>query len=237
MDWDSTVSVIEGLNNTAVAKGLGEQVKKLTQDSMDGLIPVEDVMPLKMDLIRPSRDDIRALSENYLTNLAPDAREVIQELQRAGKRVVIITGNFHEAVDPVARELGLDPAQDVYANNLLFDESGNYAGYVENYRLMHDDGKQRVVDLLRQKYKHVTHVGDSMGDLQAGADRFIGCGVAVVRPPVLAMSGLYIASEIPSLAPILSVELSRRQLRHIPDRSLAERAQSGLLIRRTVRQR
>ena len=232
LDVDSTAVDKEGLNWLADRKGVGNQVKKLTEDSMNGRIPVEQVMPLKMDIISPSRSDIAALSQEYLAHVSPDLVQVVQELKRAGKHVVIITGNFHEAIDPLAESLGLDPEHDVFANNLLFDANGDYAGFVENYHLMHDDGKQQVVKELRQQYRHITHVGDSMGDMLAGADIFIGYGGAAIRSQVLIQSELYIPG--PSLAPVLSVELSRRQLRHIPDQSLRERAQSGLLVRRGV---
>lgn len=231
LDIDSTLVDKEGLNWLADQKGVGREVAKLTEDSMSGIIPVEEVMPLKMAIIRPSQSDIEALSREYLAHLSPDAVEVVRELQKAGKHVAIITGNFHEAVDPVAQALGID-VQDVYANNLVFDNNGNYQGFVENHRLMHDDGKQQVIKHLRQTYGHitVTHVGDSIGDKNAGADIFIGYGGAVVRKPVLERSDVYISG--PSLAPILAVELSRRQLRQVRDRALVERAHSGLLVRR-----
>lgn len=230
LDVDSSAVQIEGLNWLAQRKGIGPEIEQLTRDSMEGKIPVADVMPLKMQLIAPSLSDVEDLSREYLSRISLDAVNVVRELQRVGKRVVLITGNFHEAVDPLAKALGIDSVNDVFANNLEFNADGSYKGYVENFHLMHDDGKQQVIARLRQSYGKISHIGDSMGDLQAGADIFIGYGGAVKRDSVYKRSRRFIEAQ--SLAPVLAVELSRRQLRQIPDRSLAERARSGLTIRR-----
>jgi phosphoserine phosphatase len=227
-DIDSTLVSIEGLDHLAQKKGVGENVVELTKRSMNGEIPVEQAMQEKMKLIAPSEEDMKQLSREYLAHMVADAKEVIHELKQAGIRVGILTGNFYPAVIPIAEHLGID-LQNVFANNIEFNPDGSYKGYKENNALMHSEGKAKVIENLRRKNRHITHIGDSKGDLDAGADRFIGFGGVVVRDAVLKEAAYYIPNQ--SLAPILASELSPRKLKRMKDKSLVQKAQSGLLIR------
>lgn len=228
-DVDSTLVNNEGLVFLAGRKeGIQEAVDDLTKRAMNGEISNSEAMDEKMRRIAPSRNDMRVLADHYLANIVEDAEQVVGELLKAGVQVGILTGNFYPAVIPLAQKLGID-LKNVYANDLEFNEDGSYKGYVERNSLMQSSGKAEVVKLLRRDYRHITHVGDSKGDADAGADRFIGFGGVAVRDSVLKQANLYIPGR--SLAPVLAIELSRRQLRGIADRSLVERAQSGLLVR------
>jgi len=231
-DLDSTLVGIEGLDFLAEKKGVGESVKNLTLRSMNGEIPVEQVMPVKMQIISPSGEDMEFLADEYKNQVVQDAAKVIEELKKVGIQVGILTGNFYPAVIPLPQKLGID-LQNVFANELKFSEDGSSLGYRENNNLMHSSGKAEVIGSLRRQYKHIIHVGDSMGDLEAGADMFVGFGGVNLRQPVLEnlrMGDYYIPGN--SLAPLLSVSLSRRQLRKIGDKNLLQRTNATLLSRR-----
>jgi phosphoserine phosphatase len=88
---------------------------------------------------------------------------------------------------PVAERVGV-PLHRVYANNLMFDGKGLFAGFDRNEPTSRDGGKPRVIQLLKDAhgYKSIVMIGDGATDMQAKppADAFIGFGGIVVRKSV-----------------------------------------------------
>ena len=91
-------------------------------------------------------------------------------------------------INPIAEHLGLDTKTDVYANNILFNEKGDYAGYDDTEPTSRAGGKPKVVRMLKEQkgYKTVVMIGDGATDMEANvvADAFIGYGGVSVRPAV-----------------------------------------------------
>ena len=90
-------------------------------------------------------------------------------------------------IEPVAKEVCV--AKDrIYANTILFDEDGNYAGFDPNEPTSADMGKPKALTQIKSEngYKTMVMVGDGATDAQAKppADAFIGFGGVVVRPAV-----------------------------------------------------
>jgi phosphoserine phosphatase len=89
-------------------------------------------------------------------------------------------------IHPVAERLDI-PLDRVFANNLLFDDKGNYAGFDENEPTSRAGGKAVVVGNLKAKgYDPIVMVGDGATDMEARppASLFVGFGGIVVREPV-----------------------------------------------------
>ena len=55
-DCDSTLSAIEGIEELAVAHR--EEIARLTDLAMQGAVPLEEVYGRRLDLIRPSRQEV-----------------------------------------------------------------------------------------------------------------------------------------------------------------------------------
>jgi phosphoserine phosphatase len=90
-------------------------------------------------------------------------------------------------IEPVAEQLGV-LSHRIYANNLLFDQTGAFKGFDDQELTSRDGGKAKVVQHLMSAhgYKPVVVVGDGVTDMQARppADAFIGFGGVVVREKV-----------------------------------------------------
>jgi phosphoserine phosphatase len=222
-DVDSTLVKIEGLDALGRRKNIGEQVANLTKRAMNGELPNEQVMEGKMRLLSPSQKDMATLAQEYLANMVDDAPEVVHYLQKAGISVGIITGNFHPAVDPLAKALGIK-RRNVYANPMYFDAQGNYRGYDQNHPLINKGGKAKVVQQLRSRYKSITMVGDAKTDLETKpyVNIFIGFGEVERRSIVENEANIYVASE--SLAPVLLYVLPRRALQRMAYAPLIQKA-------------
>lgn len=213
-DVDSTLVALEGLDELGRRKGIGAKIEDLTRRAMGGELPNDQVMAEKMQLLSPSREDMAGLAQAYLANVVADVPEVIAALKKAHVRVGIITGNFHPAVDPLAKVLGIK-ARDVHANPMYFDKEGNYQGYDPNYPLINKGGKAKVAQMLRPRERHMVMVGDAKTDLETKphVDLFIGFGGVERRPVVEQEADVFVASE--SLAPILLYALPKRALRRM----------------------
>ena len=130
LDVDSTVSGIEGIDWLAARRGdvVARRVADLTNTAMQGGIPLEEVYGLRLNAIRPRREEVDALSRAYVDALAPGALETIGRLKTLGVQIVLVSGGLRHALLRMALHLGLS-ATDVHAVSLRFDAGGAYQGY------------------------------------------------------------------------------------------------------------
>jgi phosphoserine phosphatase len=226
-DCDSTLSRIEGIDELARQKGKFDEVKRLTNAAMDGEVHLQSVYDRRLELLGPTRAEIRELERHYRQTLVPDAAEVIRALQTAGREVFIVSGGLLEAVQPFGEWLGLPPqnirAVDVRYNNL----SGQWWDYQQdrwgtrpdveyldpaNTPLIETHGKIQVIQELRAgRFGRSMLVGDGVSDLAArsAVDVMLGFGGVVVRERVAAEADVFIKSN--SLAPVLPLALTETE--------------------------
>lgn len=190
-DVDSTVITEEGIDVLAEHCGAGAKVAEMTASAMGGSMKFEDALAARLELIQPSRHDVAACLAAHPFALSPGLEGLVQALQARGTAVYLVSGGFRLMIDPVATRLGV-PLENVYANTILFDDAGNYAGFDAAEFTSRDGGKPRTVAHLKAAhgYSHVVMVGDGATDMQAkgpgAADAFVGFGGVVVRSAVAA---------------------------------------------------
>ncbi len=187
IDCDSTLSTIEGIDELARGKGedVFAQVVGLTNAAMNGEVPIGEVFPRRMQMIRPDRalcDEVAAL---YLATVVPGAAEMIRELKDKGWLPVILSGGFAPLIQPLALHLGIDHVEAV---PLYFHEDGSYKGYGMDYPTTRNLGKNEVIREWKQALlpEQVMMMGDGMSDLETkpDVDVFIGFGGVVARTKV-----------------------------------------------------
>lgn len=165
LDVDSTLSAIEGIDWLARRRGteVEARVVELTERAMRGEIPLDAVYGERLGLVRPSREEIRALGQAYVDEIAPGAVDAIARLRQAGRRVVLVSGGLLEAIHPLARHLGV-PLGDVNAVSIRFGPNGDYDGFDAASPLATAEGKRAVVEALGLP-RPVIAVGDGATDL------------------------------------------------------------------------
>ncbi|HEY2165418.1 MAG TPA: HAD-IB family phosphatase [Gemmatimonadaceae bacterium] len=188
LDVDSTVSGIEGIDWLAARRGpdVAQRVHELTRRAMAGEVALEEVYGSRLSEIRPRREDVEALSREYLEWMAPGATESVARIRRAGVRVTLVSGGLRPALRRLASHLGLAQS-DLHAVSLEFDAAGAYLGYDSNSALTTADGKARVVSELRLP-RPIVAVGDGATDLamREVVDAFIAFTGFVSRPRIVA---------------------------------------------------
>lgn len=194
-DCDSTLSSIEGIDELGRVRGpeVFSRVEAMTNDAMNGKLPVEAVFGRRLAIIQPTRGDVEAVGRRYIETIEPTARVTIAGLQAAGWTVVILSGGFRQAIQPLAAHLGVARIEAV---DLRFNGDGSYAGYDADYPTTRSGGKPLVIARLRREFapSRIVMVGDGVSDLETapGVDVFVGFGGYVAREKVRAQAAHYI---------------------------------------------
>ncbi len=220
-DCDSTLTCIEGIDELARLKGLFDEVQRLTSAAMDGEVHLSSVYDRRLDLLRPTRADLRAIERLYRANEVPDGRELMAALQFLGRQVFIVSGGLALAVIGFGESLGV-PHEHIRAVDVAFDRlAGRWwdyrmdrAGFNPDERYLDYDagpltethGKADIVRQLREERAgQALLVGDGVSDLMAqpAVDLLVGYGGVVRRERVAAEADIFI--ECDSLAPVLPI--------------------------------
>jgi phosphoserine phosphatase len=216
-DCDSTLSTIEGIDELARLKGKEWRVGVLTEKAMNGDLDLAEVYGKRLQAIRPTRGQLKAIEERYWETIVPDAQAVIDALRFLGKQIFIISGGLAEPVRGFGKRLGVQP-EHIRAVELEYNElSGDWWRYYEpqtQHRQTYLDynegpltvssGKPRIInELAGDRHGRRLMVGDGASDLatRSVVDLFIGFGGVVAREKVRAQSEVFVDSK--SLAPIL----------------------------------
>jgi len=201
-DCDSTLSKIEGIDELARRVGLGEEMSKLTDLAMNGIVPLEAVYEQRLSLIRPDQISINWLADLYIAEIVEGVKKVFASLLAQDKTVHIISGGLRQAILPLADYLGL-PESHVHAVDIYFNEDGSYHSYDINSPLARTGGKAVVVSGLKAQGSLVM-IGDGKTDLeakQAGAC-VVGFGGVVDRAIVRESADFYTTE--PTLLSVLA---------------------------------
>lgn len=188
LDVDSTLSGIEGIDWLAARRGMliAEEIAELTGKAMDGTVPIESLYGLRLDLVKPAKQEIAALSDEYASRLAPGAAAAIRDLRAAGIALRVVSGGLREALLPFVAILGFSP-DDVHAVGICFDRGGKYAGWETRSPLATTGGKAAVVRGLHLPGPTLA-VGDGATDLalKSTGATFAAFTGFVRRPEVVA---------------------------------------------------
>jgi phosphoserine phosphatase len=242
-DCDSTLTSIEGIDELARLKGQFDHIAELTRRAMDGEIKLEDVFAARLELLRPTRADLRHIAQAYRESIVPDAKETIDALRFAGCQVYIVSGGLLPAVQDFARSIGLLRSH-VRAVPIEFDQlagqwwryhhlrySGNpaerYLAFADT-PLTETQGKRHIIAELSGREKRTMLIGDGITDLEArnAVKWFVGFGGVARRDRVAAEADIFI--EARGLASIVPLALSSEQIEKLIGTEHAAVLQRGL---------
>lgn len=187
-DVDSTVVNEEGIDVLADYLGQGEAVAALTLQAMEGGMKFQDALRARLDLLKPSRQQIEQCLLDRPLQLTPGVQALVEKCHAAGKHVYLVSGGFRIMIEPVAETLGIDKSR-IVANTILFDDTtGEYLDFDSNEPTSKDMGKPAALKMIQQagEYKTMVMVGDGATDGQAKppAAAFIGFGGVSIRKKV-----------------------------------------------------
>lgn len=107
MDVDSTLIQEEVIDLLGAEAGAFERIADITERAMNGELDFKTALDERVLLLKGLPESIfdRVLEKIHFNK---GAKELVDELHRRGFKVGVVSGGFHETVDRLAEELGLD---------------------------------------------------------------------------------------------------------------------------------
>jgi phosphoserine phosphatase len=107
LDVDSTLIENEVIELLADEAGSGERVAEITFRAMNGELDFEQSLRERVATLAGLPESVIETVRSRVT-VTRGVPELIAGVQAAGGQVAVVSGGFHEIIDPLARELGLD---------------------------------------------------------------------------------------------------------------------------------
>ncbi|KAL6780966.1 hypothetical protein ACKKBG_A09215 [Auxenochlorella protothecoides x Auxenochlorella symbiontica] len=196
-DVDSTFCEDESIDELAAFIGVGEAIATMTAQAMGGVVTFQESLAARLGIMSPSAQIVEEFLSSHPPRISPGIPEIVAYCQSQGIQVFLVSGGFHQIIDPIAAMLGI-PSNHVFANRILYNAAGSYAGFDPTCFTSRSGGKREAVQHLRatRGLQRVVMVGDGATDAEAkapgGADVFVGYGGVVRRPAVEARADWYI---------------------------------------------
>jgi len=194
-DVDSTLVTEEAINVLADICGCGKRVAEYTNSAMNGETKFEVALQARLDMIRPSKQQIETCLQDHPLVLSPNAKSLIEHLQRRHVDIFLISGGFIQLIAPLLPTLQI-PNDHVFANILEFTAEGEYQGFDTTQPTSKSGGKAKALHMIIDKYhyKRIVMIGDGVTDLEARppASLFIGYGGVGIRDRVKADADYFI---------------------------------------------
>ena len=181
MDVDSTLIMEEGIDLLGEEAGVGAQVAAITERAMRGELDFEAALRERVALLKGLPEDIFTRIAERI-HFTPGAEELVDELHKRGYKVGLVSGGFHETVDRLAEQLGIDY---VKANRLEI-QHGFLTGRVLG-EIVTKDTKLAMLKAWAAENKLELNQTIAMGD---GANdlpmiQAAGMGIAFMAKPIV----------------------------------------------------
>ena len=181
MDVDSTLITDEVIDLLADHAGMGAEVATITEAAMRGEMDFAASLTERVATLKGlDASVIRTVQESL--HLTPGARTLIRTLKSLGFHVCLVSGGFHQVIDPLAEELGVDRVR----ANVLEIEAGRLTGRVVG-DVVDRHGKRAALEEFAQEFNvplpQVIAVGDGANDLDMLSAA--GLGVAFNAKPAV----------------------------------------------------
>ena len=181
LDVDSTLIQQEVIELLASKAGVNSEVVKITDAAMRGEIDFEQALIARVALLAGLGDDAISQVQSEIV-LTPGARTLIRTLQRLGHTVCVVSGGFHNVIDPLLKELNITH----FRANTLEIIDGKLTGKVVGPIIDRAAKAQALKDFSTIEKIHIDQtiaIGDGANELDMIA--MAGLGIAFNAKPAV----------------------------------------------------
>ena len=195
IDFDSTFTKVEAfdvlaeisLQDHPEKEIRQKQIAEITNRGMDGSISFRESLEQRLNLLQPERKHLPALITKLKSLVSESFKRNKDFFNQFGENIYIISNGFKEFIEPVVTEYGVK-AENILANEFMFDASGKINGFNKENPLSANNGKVEQLKRLNLP-GDVYVIGDGYTDYEikhAGlANKFYAFTENVERNSVL----------------------------------------------------
>ena len=204
IDFDSTFTKVEALDELAdiALKGNPKQqeivskIREITEKGMAGEIGFADSLKQRVSVLSANKIHIEQLIQFLKGKISDSFKRNKAFIKENASSILIVSSGFKDFIIPVVKDLGI-PAENVYANDFIYDEDGNIIGYNSENLLSKDGGKVLLLKSLNLKGE-VHAIGDGYTDYELResglANKFYAFTENVSREKVTAKADFVVPS-------------------------------------------
>lgn len=200
LDCDSTTIQDEVIELIAEAAGTRELVADITERAMRGELDFSESLAERVATLAGTADAVFA--EVYgRVRLSPGIRELISEVHARGGKVGVVSGGFHEVLDPLAKDLGID----FWRANRLEVHDGKLTGRTVGPIIDAEAKAEALREWSEQSgipLSATVAIGDGANDLKMMAVAAIGVGYNA-KPVVQEQADVAIENDLARAIPLL----------------------------------
>ena len=180
-DMDSTIINEEIIDELAALAGKKSEVSRITERAMRGQLDFRTALRERVALLQGLKEESLSSVGSNVT-FSNGAVETIKKMKVFGMKVGVVSGGFHEVIDPILSDLNLDL---ISANSLEVREgvlTGNLIGPI-----IDAEGKKNTLISFAERYsiplEETIAIGDGANDI--GMIQAAGLGVSYRGKDVL----------------------------------------------------
>jgi D-3-phosphoglycerate dehydrogenase len=175
IDFDSTIVQSESLEDLA-AIALQDcadreerihAVAEITNQAMAGLLKFDEALAKRIPLLQAHREHLATLLTVLAQKITPSLHAQCDFIRSNADRIYVVSGGFKEFIQPIVTPLGFR-AENIFANEFVFDDAGNIIGADTTNFLSQEDGKTKLLRHLNLARPRVI-IGDGFSDYQLKA--------------------------------------------------------------------
>ncbi len=172
IDFDSTFTKVEALDalceivldGSEKKSEVLREIQDITDRGMEGILDFRTSLSSRLDLLRAHRNDIEKLIAHLKNEISESFLRNQPALASSKENVFIVSNGFKDFIVPVIEHYGLK-AENVFANEFVYDSEGFIKGFDLNNPLSESGGKPRVISQLKLEGE-VYVIGDGYNDFE-----------------------------------------------------------------------
>jgi D-3-phosphoglycerate dehydrogenase / 2-oxoglutarate reductase len=194
IDFDSTFTRVEALDilgelslaNDPRQKEKLQAIKDITDKGMDGSLTFRESLEQRLDILQANKTQIAELIVVLKQKVSKSFERNKEWLQENAADVFIISNGFKDFILPIVTDYGIK-AENVFANDLIFDESGKIIDFNRDNPLSKNQGKSETIRNIKLE-GDIYVIGDGYTDFEIKesglANKFYAFTENVSRPKV-----------------------------------------------------
>ncbi len=196
IDFDSTFTQVEAfdvlaeisLDSHPDREELKQKIKDITNQGMDGSLSFRESLEQRLKILAPNKRHLQQLVSALKGKVSSSFVRNKDFFKDYSDRIFIISNGFHSFIEPIVTEYGIR-AENIFANQFVFDDQGNVVGFDKENPLSSNNGKVEQLKKLNLP-GDVYVIGDGYTDYEIKksglANKFYAFTENVERESVLA---------------------------------------------------